>query len=57
MTKIAQTESLELLPQELDQIVGGMSVPTNETQIIGSIIAKDFAGVFSPTPNGPHGIA
>ena len=50
MTKITQTGSLELSLQELDQIVGGMSVPTNEAQIIASIIAKDFArnSVFTP---------
>ena len=43
MTQIEQTGTLELLPEELDQIAGGMSVPTNEATIIGEIKAKDFA--------------
>ena len=41
MTQIAQTEALELSIEEL--IGGGMSVPTNEAQIIAGIKAKDFA--------------
>ncbi len=43
MTQIARTEALELSIEELDQISGGMSVPTNEAQIIAGIKAKDFA--------------
>jgi hypothetical protein len=43
MTQIEQTGILELLPEELGQIAGGMSVPKNEAQIIGQILAKDFA--------------
>ena len=43
MTQIARTETLELSIEELDQIGGGMSVPTNEAQIIAGIKAKNFA--------------
>ncbi len=43
MTQIARTETLELSLDDLDQISGGMSVPTNEAQIIAGIKAKNFA--------------
>jgi len=49
MTKIARTETLDLSVEDLDQVVGGMSVPTNEAQIIAGIKAKNFANgsIFS----------
>jgi bacteriocin-like protein len=43
MTQIARTETPELSIEELDQISGGMIVPTNEASIIANIKAKDFA--------------
>lgn len=48
MTQIARTETLELSIAELDQISGGMSVPTNEAQIIAGIKAKNFASGSIP---------
>jgi hypothetical protein len=42
MTQIEQTGTLELLPEELDKIAGGMSVPTNEATIIADIQAKNL---------------
>ena len=51
MTQIARTDTLELSVEDLDQVVGGMSVPTNEAQIIAGIKAKNFANgsVFTGT--------
>lgn len=43
MMRIAQYGLLELSSEELDGVAGGMSVPTNEAQIIAQIKAKNFA--------------
>ena len=55
MTQIARTETLELSIEELDQIGGGMSVPTNEAQIIAQIRAKNFANGSIFTGNSSFG--
>jgi hypothetical protein len=55
MTKIARTETLELSIEVLDQIAGGMSVPTNEAQIIAGIRAKNFAPGSIFTGNSSFG--
>ena len=55
MTQIARTETLELSIEELDQIGGGMSVPTNEGAIIGQIRAKNGAPGSIFTGNSSFG--
>jgi hypothetical protein len=55
MTQIARTETLELSLDDLDQISGGMSVPTNEAQIIAGIKAKNFANGSIFTGNSSFG--
>ncbi len=55
MTKIARIETLELSVEELDQVVGGMTVPTNEAQIIAGIKAKNFANGSIFTGNSSFG--
>ena len=55
MTHIARTEVLELPIGELDQISGGMSVPTNEGAIIARINAKNFANGSIFTGNSSVG--
>jgi bacteriocin-like protein len=55
MTQIARTETLELSIDELSQISGGMSVPTNESQIIAGIKAKNFANGSIFTGNSSFG--
>ena len=55
VTKIARTETLELSIEELEQIAGGMSVPTNEGQIIGQIRAKNGAPGSIFTGNSSFG--
>lgn len=49
MKQIAQTGISDVSPENLDQIAGGMSVPTNEAQIIAAIKAKSMApgSIFS----------
>jgi hypothetical protein len=55
MTQIARTEKLELSLENLDQIAGGATVPTNEGQIIGQIRAKNFAPGSIFTGNSSFG--
>lgn len=49
------TSSIELSIDELDAVAGGMSVPTNEAQIISAIKAKDFANGSIFTGNSSFG--
>ncbi|MDA9405832.1 hypothetical protein XH80_03350 [Bradyrhizobium sp. CCBAU 45384] len=55
MTQLARIEILKLSIDELDQISGGMSVPTNEAQIIAGIKAKNFASGSIFTGNSSFG--
>jgi hypothetical protein len=55
MSQITRTETLELSIETLDQISGGMSVPTNEGQIIAGIKAKNFASGSIFTGNSSFG--
>ena len=55
MTQIARTEKLELSLENLDQISGGATVPTNEGQIIGQIRAKNSAPGSIFTGNSSFG--
>jgi hypothetical protein len=55
MTHIARIELHELPIDALDQISGGMSVPTNEGAIIASIKAKNFANGSIFTGNSSFG--
>jgi bacteriocin-like protein len=55
MIQIARTELSE---EELDHVVGGMIVPTNESQIVANLKAKDFANgsAFTGTSSFHDGI-
>jgi hypothetical protein len=49
MMQVAQTVIFELSTAELNEVAGGMIVPTNEASIIAWVQAKDFASgsIFS----------
>ena len=49
------SNNTELSIGELDTVSGGMSVPTNEAQIISAIKAKDFANGSIFTGNSSFG--
>jgi bacteriocin-like protein len=49
------SNNIELSIDELDAVIGGMSVPTNEAQIISAIKAKTFANGSIFTGNSSFG--
>jgi hypothetical protein len=49
------SDNTELSIDELDAVIGGMSVPTNEAQIISAIKAKNFANGSIFTGNSSFG--
>lgn len=55
MTQETRTETFELSIETLDHVAGGMSVPTNEAQIVAQVRAKNFASGSIFTGNSSFG--
>jgi len=55
MMTIRRTDELELPIDALDEVSGGMSVPTNEAAIISRVQAKNFANGSIFSGNGSFG--